>query len=88
MNYTIGMMSKDFDTSKVVAKWTDEVTGKSYTNVFALKSRCNFPDTIKEGDEFFFKIDSTTVQNCPVCLMYYPVPSKGLSIKVLPGPCQ
>jgi len=88
MNYTIGMISKNFDTSMVVAKWTDEATGKSYTNVFALKSRCNFPDTIKEGDEFYFKIDSTTVQNCPVCLMYYPVPPKGLSIKVLPGPCQ
>jgi hypothetical protein len=88
MNYTIGITSPNFDTSMVMANWTDETTGKAYRNVFALNSRCTFPDTIKAGDEFYFKIDSTTVQNCAVCLMYYPVPPKKLSIKVIPGPCQ
>jgi hypothetical protein len=88
MNYTIGITSTNFDTSMVMANWTDETTGKAYKNVFALNSRCTFPDTIKAGDEFYFKIDSTTVQNCAVCLMYYPVPAKKLSIKVMPGPCE
>ena len=46
------------------------------------------PGNINAGDEFYFMIDSTSVQNCAVCLMYYPVPSKKLSIKVIPGPCQ
>ena len=87
MNYTISMAGKDFDTSFVVANWTDESTGKAYKNVFALNSRCTFPGTINQGDEFYFKIDTTTVQNCFVCLIYYPVPSKKLSIKVIPGPC-
>lgn len=88
MNYTIGITTKNFDTSMVVATWKDEMTGKTYTNVFALGSRCTFPDTINEGDEFYFRIDSTSVQNCMVCLMYYPVPAKKLSIKVLAGPCK
>lgn len=87
MNYTISLQDP-IDTSLVVANWTDESTGKSYKNVFALGSRCNFPSDIKEGDEFYFAIDSTTVQNCAVCLIYYPVPPKKLSIKVIPGPCK
>ena len=88
MNYTISIAGQNFDTSLVVASWTDENTGKTYNNVFALKSRCTFPDNINAGDEFYFTIDSTSVQNCAVCLMYYPVPPKKLSIKVIPGPCQ
>ncbi len=88
MNYTISITGSNFDTSLVMATWTDENTNKTYQNVFALKSRCTFPDTIAAGDEFYFVIDSTSVQNCAVCLMYYPAPSKKLSIKVIPGPCQ
>jgi hypothetical protein len=88
MNYTISITSQNFDTSLAVANWTDENTGKSYNNVFALKSRCTFPESINAGDEFYFMIDSTSVQNCAICLMYYPVPPKKLSIKVIPGPCQ
>src|SRR4030095_11806430 len=88
MNYTISISNPNFDTSLVVANWTDENTSKTYKNVFALQSRCTFPDTINAGDEFYFMIDSTSVQNCAVCLMYYPVPPKKLSIKIIPGPCQ
>jgi hypothetical protein len=88
MNYTISITSPNFDTSLVMASWTDENTGKAYQNVFALNSRCTFPGNINEGDEFYFMMDSTTVQNCAVCLMYYPVPPKKLSIKIIPGPCQ
>lgn len=88
MNYTISIASPEPDTSLTVANWTDENTGKTYKNVFALNSRCTFPGNVNEGDEFYFTIDSTSVQNCAVCLMYYPVPPKRLSIKVIPGPCQ
>ena len=88
MNYTISITGSNFDTSLVMANWTDENTSKTYKNVFALKSRCTFPDNINAGDEFYFMIDSTSGQNCAVCLMYYPVPPKKLSIKVIPGPCQ
>jgi len=87
MNYTIRIVDGKIDTSLVVANWTNESTGKAYKNVFALGSRCTFPDNINEGDEFFFEIDNTTVQNCAVCMMYYPVPAKKLSIKVIQDPC-
>lgn len=83
MNYTIKLIEGSIDTSLIAAEWTDETTGKSYTNVFALGSPCTFPSSIGEGDEFYFSIDSTTVQNCAVCMAYYPKPSKKLAIKVM-----
>jgi len=83
MNYTIKLVEGSIDTSLIAAEWSDETTGKSYTNVFALGSPCTFPSSILEGDEFYFSIDTTTKQNCAVCLAYYPKPSKKLAIKVM-----
>lgn len=87
MNYTIGVVEGNIDTSLVEASWTDEHSGKTYKNVFALGSKCTFPEKINEGDEFYFVIDSTQTQECAVCMMYYPVPSKSLLIRVISEPC-
>ena len=87
MNYTVAIIEGSIDTSLVQASWTDENTGRNYKNVFALGSKCDFPNTINQGDEFYFQVDSTSSQNCAVCMMYYPVPSKKLSIKVVNDPC-
>ena len=86
-NYTIKLVEGTLDKSMIVAEWKDEVTGKSYLNVFALGSPCTFPATINEGDEFYFTID-TTKQQCAVCMAYYPKPEKALSIKVLDKSCK
>ena len=83
MNYTISILEGTIDNNLVEDEWKDETTGKTYHNVFALGSRCTFPADIKEKDEFYFVIDTTQVQNCMVCMAYYPVPSKKLSIKVV-----
>ena len=83
MNYTIKLLEGNLDPSKLVAEWKNEVTGKTYSNVFALGSVCNFPSTINEGDEFYFTIDTTYVSNCAVCLAYYPKPAKSIAIKVV-----
>ena len=83
MNYTIKLLEGNIDTSKLVAEWKNEVTGKTHNNVFALGSVCNFPSTINEGDEFSFTIDTTYVSNCAVCLAYYPKPAKSIAIKVV-----
>ena len=83
MNYTIKLLEGNIDSSKLVAEWKNEVTGKTHNNVFALGSVCNFPSTINEGDEFYFTIDSTYVSNCAVCLAYYPKPAKSIAIKVV-----
>ncbi|MCW3074795.1 MAG: hypothetical protein JWP69_1864 [Flaviaesturariibacter sp.] len=88
MNYTIKVLDSGIDRSLIVDQWKDESTGKTYTNVFALGSRCTFPANLKEGDEFYFTINNTPNQDCAVCMAYYPVPEKKLSIKVLPGVCQ
>lgn len=87
MNYTISVLEGNMDTALLAAAWTNESTGKSYKNVFALGSRCTFPANINEGDEFYFTIDSTTAHDCAVCMMYYPVPPRKLGIKVLSQPC-
>jgi hypothetical protein len=84
MNYTIKILEGDTDTSLVTANWTDESTGKAYTNVVALGSRCNFPDSIKQGDEFYFVIDTAAArQQCAVCMAFYPTPPKKMPIRVV-----
>ncbi len=87
MNYTISVLEGNIDSGLVEKSWTDENTGKTYNNAFALASKCSFPDSIQQGDEFYFVIDTTTKQDCAVCLMYYPVPQKKLPIKILKDPC-
>ena len=83
MNYTIRVLEGNPDTSMVTGNWTDETTNKSYTNVFGLGSPCTFPTTLKEGDEFYFQIDTAADRNCAVCMAFYPTPPKKLSIKVV-----
>jgi hypothetical protein len=83
MNYTIKLLEGKLDESKIEKEWKDEVSGKIHNNVFALESVCDFPSTIKEGDEFYFTIDTTSKQQCAVCLAFYPKPAKSLAIKVV-----
>ncbi|MEP7377242.1 MAG: hypothetical protein ABI675_27820 [Chitinophagaceae bacterium] len=83
MNYTLRLLEGDIDTSLISANWIDESTGKSYTNVFGLGSRCTFPSGMEQGDDFYFIIDTIQKQECAVCMAYYPTPPKKLSIKVV-----
>jgi hypothetical protein len=82
-NYTIKLLEGSLDSTLFSTNWTDDQTGKVYTNVFALGSPCTFPDTLNQGDEFYFTID-TSKQDCNVCMAYYPTPGKKLAIKVIP----
>ena len=84
MNYTLRLVDGNLDNSQIESSWTDETTGKSYKNVFALANPCDFPSSIKEGDEFNFIIVTAKEKNCAVCMAYYPTPKKKLMIKVLP----
>lgn len=83
MNYTVKLLEGKIDSPLIEAQWKDDNADRSYTNVFALGNKCNFPQNIKEGDSFYFTIDSSAVQNCNVCMAYYPTPSKKLFIRVL-----
>ena len=82
-NITIQVLSGSIDSSLIVKNWEDPSTSKTYENVFALKSICTFPSSIKEGDEFYFKIaNDPKGSECAVCLAYRPTPPKGLMISV------
>lgn len=81
-NYTIKLISGSIDTFLISAVWTDPETSKSYANVFGLSEPCSFPDTIKEGEEFDFIIDTAQPVSCVVCEAYYPTPPRSLNIKV------
>lgn len=83
LNYTIKLLKGSIDTSTISANWTDEVTGKSYTNVFALGNPCSFPASIKQGDEFYFEVDTSSDKGCVTCMAYYPKPPKKISIRVI-----
>jgi hypothetical protein len=82
MNYTISLLDGKAPEGAVEPTWTDETTGKKYQNAFRLGNPCDFPSTIKQGDEFYFRIDSTNMKQCALCMAYYPTPSKALFIKV------
>lgn len=82
-NYTIKLLDGAIDTSKIVAHWTDETTGKLYPNVFGLANPCSFPSSINQGDEFYFVVDTAKPKDCMVCEAYYPTPPRSLNIKVV-----
>lgn len=83
MNYTIRVTEGNIDPALIVDNWTDETTSKSYDKVFRLGNPCDFPATLKQGDEFYFIIESAKGKDCAVCMAYYPTPPKALSIKVV-----
>lgn len=86
-NYTIKLLEGNLPPGSVDAEWTDEQTGKRYTNVFSLSDPCVLPAGLKEGDEFYFTINKTDTSDCVVCQAYYPTPPSKLNIKVLNQPC-
>lgn len=83
MNYTLRVTEGNIDTSLINTSWTDEVTGTTHANAFGLVNPCDFPETIKQGDEFYFVIDTSAHKQCAVCMAYYPTPTKKLGIKVV-----
>jgi hypothetical protein len=84
-NFTIAAVDGNLPGTQ--ASWTDETTGKMYSNVFRPLNPCGIPDTLKEGDTFYFVVDTTSAGPCTTCKAYYPVPQNALNIRVLSGPC-
>jgi hypothetical protein len=82
MNYVIQVNDDNFPSNMLEENWTNEFSEIGYQNVFALKSVCDFPEDIEEGDTFSFLIDNDKEILCPVCLAYSPIPRKSVSITV------
>jgi len=84
-NYVIELVQGTIDTAKVEAQWKNPDTGKNYKNAFSLLNPCALPVSLKEGDEFFFKLDSTQLTAvCVTCKAYSPTPKKALPISICP----
>lgn len=86
MNYVIVVLHGDLSKLNIEKSWTDETNGKSYTNVFALGSRCTFQD-MSEGAEFYFTLAEKEEPGCNVCMAYRPVPAAKNNIVVRQTPC-
>ncbi len=65
--------------------WTIEGTSNTYEHVAVVSNKCELPSTLKEGDEFFFKVinESDARKDCVVCMMYDFPPSKGIYLQVV-----
>lgn len=81
-NYTLRVLNGGLDTTQVVSSWTNPTTNITYTDAFALENPCDFPDALRVGDTFSFRIVSRA-SNCVRCLAYYPTPPKMLTIQVV-----
>lgn len=85
LNYVIQVVDGDVNDHDVANVWKHPDTGVEYSNVFALGSKCSFPSTIEEGEEFNFKIvEKPAEESCIVCKAYSPVPPTSLFIEVCP----
>jgi len=82
MNYTFSLLEGDTAVVKVAPAWTDENTGVSYKNAFALANPCGFKD-LQEGAEFYFVMEPEPVKDCAVCEAYYPTPPQKNNIRVV-----
>ena len=83
MNYVIQITEGDVDKSLFESVWQNPLTNTTYQNVFGLASICNFPSSIKEGDEFYFTIPKNQIpQTCAQCQAYSPIPNKKISIAI------
>ncbi|HNM31254.1 MAG TPA: hypothetical protein PKM51_00775 [Chitinophagales bacterium] len=57
----------------------------TYLHVAKVLNTCDMPDTLKEENEFYFRIipENEANNNCVVCEMYDFPPNKGIYIKVV-----
>jgi hypothetical protein len=84
-NYVIELIEGTIDLSKVETTWENPSTGKKYKDAFTLSNPCSLPVSLKEGDEFYFKLDSTQLTaECVTCKAYSPTPKKALPISICP----
>lgn len=80
--YVVKILSNDKGNLQFEPGWTDEYTGTVYENVFTVDNHCDFPESIKQGDEFTFSLTREDNDQCAVCYPYIPHPSKSNKIIV------
>ena len=76
------LLSSNSGNLAIDSSWINPDDGQLYKNVFSVKNVCDFPENIKVGDTFDFKIATAQKSDCAVCLAYIPTPSSQLFIEV------
>jgi hypothetical protein len=76
-HYVIQVLSGDYDRGRVAASWKDTLADSIYTNVFTVANVCHFDGGgLAVNDTFSFRMNDTViVNNCMVCMIFYPTPS-------------
>jgi hypothetical protein len=76
-NYVVQVVEGDIDPSRLLKTWTDSVRDTTYTNVFRVANACDFGGArLLQNDIFQFKLNDTViVQNCMLCMIFYPTPA-------------
>jgi hypothetical protein len=77
----IKLLSERAEGIVITEKWTDSLSNKEYENVFTVGNACDFPVSIKEGDEFSFRLTVIPPSDCIQCYAYTPVPAQKNYIK-------
>lgn len=87
MNYVIRVLEGNTGNLKIARTWTDESDGRKHENVFALASKCDFPD-LEEGAVFYFTVVDKSRDDCAVCMAIRPLPDARNHINVIQNPCR
>lgn len=88
MNYVITLEGEVpegwIENNYIDPSWTHPYSEVVYTNSFRLGSVCDFPESIKEGDLFYFtaSVEPFNEQQCAVCEAYSPTPQPTLFLNV------
>jgi len=64
------------------ATWTGGTSGPTYHHIFSVQNHCQF-GSHAEGDTVTFKVISSEVQSCAVCLAYTPTPATQYAVYVI-----
>jgi len=83
LNHTIQFIGGEpISLDKLESLWVNPTDGKRWERVFRLENECKFPQSLEEGDEFWFRIVPPQPP-CVKCKGYSPTPNKGIPIEVL-----
>jgi hypothetical protein len=65
--------------------WTKFGTNDTVQHAANVLNKCEFPVTLTEGAEFYFKeiTASQARQDCAICMMYDGPPNKGIYLRVV-----
>ena len=83
-NAVVEVMDDRMNPTFYEKTWKDESTGIVYKNVMGNANYCTFPGDLKEGQEFYFRIDLPTSlpADCANCKALSPTPQTRQYIQI------